>query len=771
MKLNERTDKRLFLPVRRKLVCVAIAYLSGVFLALYLPFPVFVSVFLCAFLLGCAALRRVRRKSALLCLLGVFLFLGNGLTARELSLRDQPTAPGVRLTGRVCAVEKPLRVYLEDVKAYGQPLLRRNALVTLMLEKEETADDGVPSVLVGQMVSGTGRLFAPEQVSNPGEVDRRIRALVDGYELSGYILPGWTAEGSESFSLREWLRIRRQELLGCVQRLFGERAALFQGVMLGDRSALDDDVTSAMRLTGTAHVLTVSGMHLGMIAAALSAVLRRTGLGRYARFGILSILLSAFACLTGGAAGTVRALIMAMMREWARLRGRKYEPLTGLAAAALAMTLVRPLWALDASFQFSYFVMLGILLIGQSVTCWLSQMRVPGILRKLLLMVAVSMSAQIAALPIQLLFYGYIPLLALPMNFICGLMMPLLLLGGWICVLISVLPVWAYALPAALLGRLGGWFEAMSLAAASAKWGILRLPAPYRATVILFAAMMALFSSRIRFGERRRSVAAGVALILLLSYMPRLCPLARYVQLDVGQGDAALFRSGRRAVLVDVGPADSYDMLRYLRHEGLFVDTAILSHLDEDHAGALSVLLDSEIEIGSVVMAEGAKDKEVSQAVIEGLEKIEAQGVPVYEVRRGDMLSIEELRIDVLSPDELRLGSNERSLLLHAQMESTSFLLTGDLPQDSEPEDIPRCDVLKVAHHGSANATSEAFLKKARPSLALISVGENNSYGHPTERVLDALDRVGSDVLRTDQSGCITLWLRDGVCCIQRFIQ
>lgn len=771
MKLNERTDKRLFLPVRRKLVCAAIAYLAGIFLALYLTLPVILSVFLCAFLLGWAALRLARRKSALFCLMGVFLFLGNGLAGRELALRDLPTAPGVQLTGRVCAVEKPLRVYLEDVTVDGQPLLRRNALVTLMLKEEEAADGGTPSVFVGQVVSGTGRLFAPEEPRNPGGVDRRIQALVDGYELSGYILPGWTAEGIERFSLREWLRIRRQELLDRVRQLFDERAALFQGIMLGDRSALDDDVTSAMRLTGTAHVLTVSGMHLGMIAAALSAVLRKTSLGCYARFGILSVLLGAFACLTGGAAGTVRALIMAIMREWARLRGRRYEPLTALAAAALAMTLVRPLWALDASFQFSFFVMLGILLIGQSVTRWLSRLHVPGMLRRLLSMAAISMSAQIAALPIQLLFYGYVPLLALPMNLICGLMMPLLLLGGWLCALLSVLPVRIYAMPAAVLGAMGGWFETMSLTAASAKWGILRLPAPYSAAVILFAVWMALLSSRIRFGGRRRAAAAGVALLLVCAYLPRLCPLARYVQLDVGQGDAALFRYGRRAVLVDVGPAHSYDMLRYLRHEGLFVDTVILSHLDEDHAGALSVLLDSEVEIGSVVMAEGAKDKDVSQAVIEGLEKIEAQGVPVYEVRRGDMLSMEDLRIDVLSPDELRLGSNERSLLLHAQMEDTSLLLTGDLPQDSEPEDIPPCDVLKVAHHGSANATSEAFLKKARPSLALISVGENNSYGHPTKQVLDALGAVGSDVLRTDQSGCITLWLRDGVCCIQRFIQ
>jgi len=369
----------------------------------------------------------------------------------------------------------------------------------------------------------------------------------------------------------------------------------------------------------------------------------------------------------------------------------------------------------------------------------------------------------------QLLLYGFVPVLSLPMNMLCGMVMPLLLLGGWGVTLLSclVFPVSVYA--AQMLGCLARVFESINVTVAASRYAILRLPAPYGISILLTMGLMLLLSRRILLGSVRRRMALALSIVLALSYLPRFNPCARYVQLDVGQGDAAVVRSGRRAVLIDAGPADSYDALRYLRREGLFVDAVVLSHLDEDHAGALGVLLESEVEIPCVVMAEGAQNEEVSADVRAGLDLLEAQGVAIYEVRRGDMLRIGGLRMDVLAPQELRLRSNESSLLIHAQLAGTSFLMTGDLPQKSEPSDVPCCDVLKVAHHGSAKATSMEFLQKVQPSWALISVGRNNRYGHPGGRVLDALDAVGCEVLRTDESGCVTLWLGDGVRHADRF--
>lgn len=762
-------ERRLLLPVRRKLMGAAAAYLCGIFLAEYVIVPAAAAGIFCALSLVWAARRRMRRRSVFCCLLGFMLLLGNGLAGRELTLRDAPTPPGSALSGTVAAIEKPLRVYLQDVTLDGERAFARDVLVTLMTQEGEQAQ----KVCVGQRIGGTGRLFAQEEKHNPGGVDRRVQALADGYELSGYLLPGWTAEGNAAFSAREQFRRARAAILAHVENLFGERAQLFQGVMLGERIGLDADVISAMRLTGTAHILTVSGMHLSVIAMAMEGLLRRARLGRYAQFGVLSLFLILFTCLTGSAAGTVRACIMALMRALARLRGRRYEPLTALSAAALGMALVRPVWALDASFQFSFFVVLGIQLLGPGLSALVSRcaQKLPRLLRRGMQLAAVSASAQIAALPMQLLLYGYAPLLSLPMNLLCSLIVPVLLLGGWTSALVGAACMPLGRAMARLLSWPAVWFERLSVYAASLPVSIVRLPAPYAASVLLFVLLMLLVSCRIRLGPRRRMAAVGVCALLALSYAPRFCPAERYVQLDVGQGDAALLRCGRHAVLVDVGPADSYDMLRYLRHEGLTVDAVLLSHLDEDHAGALGVLLGSEVGIPVVVMARGAQMDEISPDVQEAMEALAAGDVPVLEARAGDRIEIQDFAFDVLSPDASLVGSNERSLVLHTQVQDVSLLLMGDLPAGAEPDNLPDCDILKVAHHGSGNATSGALLNRVQPGLALISVGANNSYGHPAQRVLDSLAAAGAQTLRTDECGCITVWLHEGAYRVQGYLQ
>ncbi|MDO5299068.1 MAG: DNA internalization-related competence protein ComEC/Rec2 [Clostridia bacterium] len=750
--------RRLFLlPVRRRLMGVTIAWLAGIYAARLFVLPVAAAVFLCAFLTGAGLCLRIRRKSAFFCACITAVLLGNQAAGHQLALSDVPTDGKAVLSGTISAIKAETRVYLRDVTVNGESAPVRDVLVTLMTEKDEAA----PEVFVGQRVSGTGRLFSQRGVRNPGGVDQRIQALCDGYELSGYILPGWAAEGREAFSLREAFRRLREALLAHIGAVFGEDAPLFQGVMLGERGGMEADTVAALRLTGTAHILTVSGLHLSLLAAVLERLLRRTGLGRGGKLVCQGIVLGAFAGLTGCAAGTVRALIMAMMRALAAVRGRRYEPLTALSAAALVMTAARPVWALSASFQFSFFVVLGVLLLERGLSAWLCR-RCPSRMHAVARAFSLSASAQLAALPMTLLLYGYVPLLALPMNMLCGVLVPAVMLGGWISAFAGLLYLnlgIAAGSVAALPARA---FEAMSLAAADVQGGVLRLPAPYTLVLLLFAAVMMLASDRIRFGGRRRAAAGLMTALMALSYLPRFCPAVRYVQLDVGQGDGSLIRRGRHAVLTDVGPDDSYDMLRYLRHEGLYVDGVILSHLDEDHAGALLSLLRSEIDVNEIVMACGAPDDVNSRAVGDALTLAHELGVTVRFVSLGDEISLGGEWFAVLSPDEALVGSNERSLVLYTEAEGVALLLTGDLPMKSEPAAVPSCDVLKVAHHGSKNATSDAFLLQTTPELALISVGEGNGYGHPAQRVLDSLEAVGARTLRTDESGCITLWLREG---------
>jgi len=765
MKEGGENRRLLLWPVRRELTVLTVAYLSGVFLSVRMILHINMTILFCALLLGFAALRLARRKSVLLCFCGFFLLLGNALAGHELLQRDRPTGTSTYIEGVVVSIEKEHRVVLEDVVIDGERRLGRHAVVTLLPPKNENIPIA-DTPEIGQHVSGTGRLFSPDEPRNPGGTNSRYRALARGAELSGYLQDGWKAEGERACSFRAFFRRIRLEVASHVERLFGEHAALLLGVMLGDRSGIDEEVTHTLQLTGTAHILTVSGLHLSMIALAIGWVLDKAAFGRRHRFILLSVFLLAFTGLTGSAAGTVRAMIMAALREYARMRGRRYEPLTALSCAALLMTLVNPIWALDASFQFSFFVVLGIILLSGGVAEMRSRRkqtlcRTKSFARMLFSAAGISLCAQVSALPMQLLLYGYIPLLSLPMNIICGWLMPFVMLGGWVCVLLDMIyPAlgWIAAqmvcIPAAL-------FEAIGVYAASFAHAIMRLPAPYPVSIFLFALLMMLLSRRIRFGKMRTAAAAVLAVSVVFTYLPRLDPHPRYVQLDVGQGDAALFREGRRAVIIDVGPENSYDLLRYLRHEGLYVEAIVLSHLDDDHVGALDLLLDSEIHIPAVVLPEGSREGKTEDPFVQLLAGME--DTEVHEVKRGDLLRTGSLSMLVLAPQGGERDSNEQSLVLHARIEEVSFLLTGDLPADHEPEHLPKCDVLKAAHHGSRDSTSESLLVQVRPKLVLISVGAENGYGHPHREVLDRIRSIGAQTLRTDRRGCITLWLSDGV--------
>ena len=152
----------------------------------------------------------------------------------------------------------------------------------------------------------------------------------------------------------------------------------------------------------------------------------------------------------------------------------------------------------------------------------------------------------------------------------------------------------------------------------------------------------------------------------------------------------------------------------------------------------------------------GALEDVTSGKVLEALEKARDMGICVEFYEKDDKIYSECFSLDVLSPDGKMVGSNERSLVLYTEADGMRILTLGDLPQECEMETIPQCDILKVAHHGSRYATSRSLIKQALPEVAIISVGRN-SYGHPTDRVLEDLNDVGAKIYRTDRSGCVTV--------------
>jgi competence protein ComEC len=240
------------------------------------------------------------------------------------------------------------------------------------------------------------------------------------------------------------------------------------------------------------------------------------------------------------------------------------------------------------------------------------------------------------------------------------------------------------------------------------------------------------------------------------------------VFLDVGQGDSILIQKGTKQILIDGGPSGKTELAKlgqYLPYFDDEIELVVATHPDKDHIAGL-VEVARNYKIGKVLLTGAEKDTQVYK---EWKDVLAYNKVEVVEVWRGTEVKFDEAKMKILNPAgkvAANVGdANNFSIVARFDYGENSFLFTGDIESSAENEileSLPRrqaggenidIDVLKIAHHGSKYSSSEAFLDAASPENAVISVGANNSYGHPTEVVLEALAKRNINILRTDEKG------------------
>lgn len=228
--------------------------------------------------------------------------------------------------------------------------------------------------------------------------------------------------------------------------------------------------------------------------------------------------------------------------------------------------------------------------------------------------------------------------------------------------------------------------------------------------------------------------------------------------IDVGQADCILIQNQNKNVLIDAGnQADFPTIQEYLNNLNIkAIDTFILTHPHEDHIGSAAKIVQN-YPISTVYMTDATSRSRVYTSLIEELDAKKIK--PIYP-EPGDNFSIGKTAFTFLGPVETYDDLNSMSLVVRADFGSKSFLFTGDATDEAEKDMLTegvnlQSDVLKVGHHGSRDSSTYVFLKAVNPVYSVISVGEGNDYGHPTDEALSRLNDVGSTLFRTDKSGTI----------------
>ncbi len=568
-------------------------------------------------------------------------------------------------------------------------------------------------------------------------------------------------------------------------------AGLLNGVLLGIAHTLPDDLYEAFRAAGLTHIIVVSGFNISIVAQAAILVGQRAfhrWLALLASLGAVAL----YALCVGLSAPVTRASIMGGLFILAQLLGRRSHALTSLALASLVMTIYNPLSIWSVSFQLSFAATLALIvlepLLARALFDGLKQKsgsdRVPGWAHMLRDILLTTLAAQIATLPLIWYHFGELSVISLLTNALVLPVQPVTMLLGALATGLGV--VW---LP---IGRLAGWLVwpwlRYSIVVVEQltrfPWASLSVSRPGAEMVVgLYAAMglsiawivSASFRERarallVRVREARFStVVLALVAVLVWAAVYALPDGKLHVYfLDVGQGDAILLRTPQgRTVLID-GGADPRLLTSRLGQVLPFwqrhIDLVIATHADQDHLGGL-------LGLGKRYRIAQAIEPPVmdsSPLTAQWRAMLASGGVQAMRATRGTQVWLgDKLQLDVLHPPAevahmVNPDGNQNSLVIRVVAEGCRVLLTADIDAQTEAQLLARNEslaatVLKVAHHGADSASTARFLAAVGPRIAVISVGAENRFGHPSAEVLRQLDAVGCQVLRTDQQGTIEL--------------
>lgn len=609
---------------------------------------------------------------------------------------------------------------------------------------------------VGSLVEGQGRWIAPLGPRPGILLLRRVR---------------------DERPPRRPLGARTQERLRhTIAAQYGpRRAPLVEAMVLGRRTDLDPALRDLFAASGLAHLLAISGFHVGLVAGWVLLLLRLLRIPVPWAWGGAGLVALGYAAALGWPVPATRAAIMASCAAWARVRQRRVRPAGVLGTSAILILWFQPEAIRSPGAWLSFAAVWGTVYALR----WCRDSGFQGTVTQLL---ASSVGATLATAPVTAAVFGSVAPIGVALNLVAiplaAAMIPGIL-GG--LVLAPLLPAVATRLSAGagalldLLSRLA----TIGAGVPSGQW--VMEPGPAAAVGPLVALGLALWVTGGGVVRRREAarrglwVVTGIARAFLLASAGRSAghepgTLALHF-LDVGQGDAALIRTpAGRWVLVDAGPrSPRWDAGRrvvapFLRRQGVgHLAGVVVSHAHLDHLGGVPVVLD-QFRPGWLMEPTVPVPDTVYRHL---LDQVEQLGIPLLAARSGEEWEMDGVRWRVLHPDTTRrawgLDLNEDSAVLLVEYGAFRAVLSGDAGAPAEEHlagTVGRVDVLKVGHHGSRSATGPDWLAELEPRVAVISLGANG-FGHPAPETLARLAIARADIWRTDREGTITV-LTDG---------
>ena len=561
-----------------------------------------------------------------------------------------------------------------------------------------------------------------------------------------------------------WTARARAAAGRATDRDFGTDAPLVRALVLADMRGMSPEIRDRWAAAGMVHMLSVSGLHVGIIAAVVELLLVAARVNRRTAPIVAVALIVIYVAIIGAPAPAVRSAVMLGLRAVTRMAQRHVSPWAILALGA-AHPIVTPDVVLDLGYQLSVIGVAALIAAGHLVKR-LPLKRRPHWMREACAGLVCTVVATIASLPLVAWTMGRVSLIAPLSNLAAGpfvaAVQPVLFLG----VLLAPVPAAARFVADAAHPLLAAMDGVASVSAAVPGASITVWPTASAAVLTAVVSVAVLCACMEKHSLRWSIIAGGGLALLAWLPEPRGGRFTELHMIDVGQGDALALRTrAGRWVLFDAGriwesgDAGRRTVVPYIAHRGGRLEAFVLSHPHADHVGGAASVIEALHPARYIDGAFVAANAAYRASLVEA----RAAGTQWRRAHPGDSIVVDEVTITLLAPDSAFAAAlpdpNNASAVAVIRVGEVRMLMMGDAERAEEEwllEHWPgglAAQVLKVGHHGSSTSSTAAFLDAVHPEIALVSVGAGNTYGHPSAAIMETLVARGAQVIRTDQVG------------------
>ena len=732
-----------------------------------------------------------------------FMLMSNEITTRNYiyDLKENT----VIVQGKIYKIENTAfgtNIYLKGVEM-------ENGEKSVSVKRIFVNTEKIPNVKIGNIIKVRGKLRQFEEAANKGNFDSRKYYLSLGFY--GKIEAGTIEVINSDYSgIRQGLYELRMEIIERLEKLCSDNNGIFSiinnkngiigAIILGDKTDLDSDIKELYSVSGIAHILAISGLHISFIGMAIYRLLRRRFRFLFSAAVSIPVVLS-FGIMSGFGISTIRAIIMFILKIIGEVLGRKYDAITAISLAGLVLLVQNPFVVCNSGFQMSFGAIIAIVLILPIVE------EILNTDNKIIKVLSANFTISLVMNPILAWNYYELPTFSFLLNIVVVPLMSVVIVSSIVgifcsCIMfgfgkVVIFPGCGILELYTFLCNIINKSSVASIVVGQPKVTIIIV---YYA--ILLVVLFGLKNIRTKYtrAEKERNIikketglvlekkakkerrikgqnvklrlACIVGFLLLnclIYYIPN--PGFYITFINVGQGDGILIHGDNGTkVMVDGGSTSEKQVAKncivpYLKAEGIgTIDYSIITHTDKDHISGILEILENNnsnrIRIKNLVMPDiNMKDDTYNELI----EKAKLKKINVLYIKKGDTLSLGKTKIKCIYPETTTTASdkNDYCTVLSVKNKTSKILLTGDISKEIEEkikDDIEEnYTVLKVAHHGSNYSSSEKFLKKVNPKYSIISVGKNNSYGHPGNETMERLRKQGGVIYRTDEKGGITI--------------